>query len=177
MAWVDDHRLPGRACAPPRTLVALRDLLALAAALGLAHRVQHGQRGLADDTVRLQAGVALELLHSVVDRFVEDAALRPGIEPQQVELDLESEHVIAAEGRHAQVQEAISERVAGLDQLPPGVGPHDPVDEQAAALLEGLKGRRGAPAEEAVETLVAELEAQRKEPLLDVGDLFAAVAK
>ena len=137
VAGVDDHGLSGERPGGHEPLVALGDLLALATALRLAYRVQHRQGGLADYSVWLQAGVALELFDRVVDGLVEDASLRPGVEAEQVEFDLQAEHVVAAEGGHAKVQKALADFVAGLHQLAPGVGLHAAVDDEAAALLEG----------------------------------------
>ena len=104
------------------------------------------------------------------------AALRPGVEAQQVELDLELQHVVAAERRLAQVEQAVAERVAGLDELAPRVGAHAPVGEQAALLLEREDRGLGVRPEEAVHAFAAQLEALPEQAGLDVEDFFAAVA-
>ena len=94
----------------------------------------------------------------------------------QVELHLKGQHVVAAERRLAQVEQAVAEGVAGLHQLAPRVGAHEAVDQQAALLLEGAHGERRARAEEPVDALAAELEALPAQAGLDVEDFFAAVA-
>ena len=123
-----------------------------------------------------QAGVALEVEHGALDLLVVHAALGAGVEPQQVELDLELQHVVAAERRLAQVEEAVAERVAGLHELAPRVGAHASVGQQAALLLEREHRALGAGAEEAVHALAAQLEALPAQTGLDVEDFFAAVA-
>ena len=123
-----------------------------------------------------QAGVALEVEDGALDVVVVDAALGAGVEAQQVELDLEGEHVVAAEGRLAQVEQAVAERVAGLHELAPRVGADDAVGQQAALLLKGEHGELRVRAEEAVDALAAQLEALPAQAGLDVEDFFAAVA-
>ena len=173
---VDGHRLAGEAEGGGVAAVALGDLLALAPGLGLAHGLELPERALADDAVQGEAGVALEVEHGALDLLVVHAALRPGVEAQQVELDLELQHVVAAERRLAQVEQAVAERVAGLDELAPGVGAHAPVGEQAALLLEREDGGLGVRPEEAVHAFSAQLEALPAQAGLDVEDFFAAVA-
>ena len=123
-----------------------------------------------------QAGVALEVEHRALDLGVVHAALGAGVEAQQVELDLQGEDVVAAERRLAQIQEPVAELVPGLDELPPRVGAHDAVDDEAALLLERAHGQLGAGPEEAVHALAAELEAAPAQACLDVEDFFSAVA-
>ena len=134
------------------------------------------ERAVADDAVRRHPGVALEVEDGALDLLVVHAALRPGVEAEQVELDLELQHVVAAERRLAQVEQAVAQGVAGLHQLAPGVGAHAPVGEQPALLLEREHGDLGAGAEEAVDALSAQLEALPAQAGLDVEDFFAAVA-
>ncbi len=86
------------------------------------------------------------------------------------------EDVVAAEGRLAQVQQPVAERVARLHELAPGVGADAPVGEQAALLLEREDRGLGVRPEEAVHALSAQLEALPEQAGLDVEDFFAAVA-
>jgi hypothetical protein len=72
-----------------------------------------------------------------------DAALGSGVEAEQVELDLQGKDVVAAELRLAEVEEAVAELVAGLDQLAPRVVADLAVDQQVAALLKGADGVLG----------------------------------
>ena len=167
---------PVRLRAPQEAAVALGDLLALAARLGLAQRLQLAERALADDAVGEQPGVALEVEHGALHVVVVHAALGAGVEAQQVELDLQGEHVVAAERRFLEVQQAVAQGVAGLDQLAPGVGADDAVREQAALLLEGAHRDLGTRSEEAVHALAAQLVPVPAQARLDVEDFFAAVA-
>ena len=176
MARVDGHRLAGEAAGGDVAAVALGDLLALATRLGLAHGLELREGALADDAVRREAGVALEVQHGALDLVVVHAALGSGVEAEQVELDLELEDVVAAERRFAQVEQAVAERVAGLHHLAPGVGADPPVGEQAALLLEREDRGLGVRAEEAVHAFSAQLEALPAQAGLDVEDFFAAVA-
>ena len=173
---VDGHGLAGEAAGGGVAAVALGDLLALASRLGLAYRLELPERALADDAVGREPGVALEVQHGALDLLVVHPSLGAGVEAQQVELDLELQHVVAAERRLAQVQQAVAERVAGFHHLAPGVGAHMPVGEQAALLLERKDRGLGVGAVEAVHTFSAQLEALPAQAGLDVEDFFAAVA-
>ena len=177
VAGVDDHDRAGEARLVGEAFVAVGDLLALAARFGLAQGVELAQRVVADHAVGRQTGVALKVDQRALDRGVEDAALGSGVEAEEVELDLQRQYVVAAKGGDAQVQQAVAERVAGLDQLVPGVGPEDAVDEQPALLLEGPEGELAGRPEKAVEAFVAELVPEPVQPLLHVGDFFAAIAE
>jgi len=173
---IDDHRLPWEAAGLHVAAVALRDLLALPARLRLAQGRELDDGALADDAVDGEAGVALEVEHGALHVVVVDAALGAGVEAHQVELHLEGQHVVAAERRLAQVEQAVAEGIARLHQLAPGVGAHEAIDQQAALLLEGTHGELCARAEEPVDALATELEALPAQAGLDVEDFFAAVA-
>ena len=173
---VDHDGLADEAARRHEPAVALGDLLALAARLGLAHRLQLDQGALADDAVQRQACVALEIDDRALDIVVVHTALGAGVEAQQVELDLQGEDVVAAERRFAQVQEPVAELVPGLDQFSPRVGADDAVDDKAALLLERAHGELGAGPEEAVHALAAQLEAAPAQACLDIEDFFSAVA-
>jgi hypothetical protein len=171
----DDHLSDGAACrhiAP----VPVGDLLSLPPGLGLAQRLELHEGALADDAVKRQTGVALEVQDGVLGLLVQHAPLGACVEPQQVELDLQRQDVVAAERGFAEVQQPVSRRVARFDQLAPGVGADDPVHEQAAALLERAYGELGVWPEVAVHALSPELEPLRQQAGLDVEDFFAAVA-
>ena len=118
----------------------------------------------------------LEVEDGALHLVVVDAAFGAGVEAQQVELDLKGQHVVAAERRFAQVEQAVAERVARFNELAPRVGAHDAVGQQAALLLEGAHGELRAGAEEPVHAFAAELEALAAQAGLDVEDFFAAVA-
>src|SRR4051794_31468186 len=68
------------------------------------------------DAVDGDAGVALEVLEGPFGVGTEDAVQPARIEPEGVEPPLECEHVVAADQRLAEVQEAVAELVPGLDQ-------------------------------------------------------------
>ena len=86
--------------------------------------------------------VALELPERVLGLRSEDAVLAAGVEAERVEPPLQLGHVVAAQHGRAQVEQAIAERTATLDQRAPGLGPADAVDAQPAARLEVANRRR-----------------------------------
>ena len=71
----------------------------------------------------------------------EDAVLAPGVEAERVEAALEVVDVVAAQHRRREVEQAVAEAEAALDQRAPGLGSADAVDAQAALRLE-LADRR-----------------------------------
>ena len=62
----------------------------------------------------------------------EQPVLTARVEPERVQLPLERADVVAAEAGRVQVQGAVAQPVAGLDELAPGVGPDQAVDPQVA---------------------------------------------
>ncbi len=104
MAGVDHHDLAGEVGVGDEAVVAVGDLLALAARFGLAQRVELDKGLVADDPVRRQADVTLEVDHGAFDGRIEDATLGAGVEAEQVELDLQRQDVVAAERGHAQIE-------------------------------------------------------------------------
>ena len=174
---VDGDDLTGERARLDQAAVPVGDLLALAAGLGLAQRLELGQGRRPDDAVGHQARVALEVEDRPFDALVVQAALGAGVEAEQVELDLQGEDVVAAELRLAQVEEPVAERVAALDELAPGVVADLAVDEQAAALLKGQDGEPRARSVEAVDAFVAEHEALAAQAFLHVRDFSAAITE
>ena len=73
----------------------------------------------------------------------EEAVLAAGVEPERVQLALQRAHVVAAGMRRVQVEGAIAELAARLDELAPGVGADQAVDPQAAPSLERADGGVG----------------------------------
>ena len=76
------------------------------------------------DAVGVLTHVALELAQGPVGGRPEHPVLAARVEPQRVQLALERADVVAAEDGRVQVQRAVAQPVAGLDQLAPGVGAH-----------------------------------------------------
>ena len=89
-----------------------------------------------DDPVDRGRDVALELAEAAIGPRPEDPVLLARVEPEGVQHPLELADVVTAERRRAQVQGAVAEPVAGLDELPPRVGPQDPVRWEPAGALE-----------------------------------------
>jgi len=176
VARVDGHGVAGQAPCRDVAAVPVGDLLPLTSRLGLADRLQLLERALPHDPVRVESRVLLEVQRGTLDLLVVHAALRTCIEPQQVQLDLERQHVVAAERGFAQVEQPVSEGVAGLHELAPCVGADACVGEQAPLLLEREYGQFRVRPEESVDALPAQLEALAVQPGLDVEDFFAAVA-
>ncbi len=106
----------------------------------------------------------------------EDAVFLAGVEAERVEAALELDDVVAAQHRAADVEHAITEAEAALDQRGPGLAAADAVDSQRSVFLERpkftLRGRTEAP-----ELLGRDRMSERDEPLLEVPDRFAAAAR
>ena len=60
----------------------------------------------------------------------EEAVLLAGVEAKRVQLALQRADVVAAEHRGVQVERAVAQPLAGLDELAPRVGPDEPVDPE-----------------------------------------------
>ena len=88
------------------------------------------------DAVGREAGVALELPERGFGLGPEDAVLATGVEAEPVEPALKVGDVVAAQHRPAEVEQAVAEPVAALDQRAPGLRSADAVDAQAARVLE-----------------------------------------
>ena len=83
-------------------------------------QVQDGARRLrTGDAVRGKARVALELAHRALGEGAEDAVDRAAREAEDAERLLEHAHVGAVEVRHAQVEHAVAEREARVDECRP----------------------------------------------------------
>ncbi len=130
-----------------------------------------------DDAVGLLADVPLELAHGSVGERAEQPVLPAGVEPEAVQLPLERADVVATVERGVEVERAVTQLVAGLDELPPRVGPDLAVGPQVPPLLEHANGGLGRRPERAVELGRVDAGAERDQPLLDVADLGAAVVQ
>ena len=145
--------------------------------LGGSHPFERRQRVDADDAVRFFADVTLELAHRSVGERAEQSVLTAGVEPQAVQLPLERADVVASVERRVEVERAITQLVARLDELAPRVGPDHAVGPQVAPLLEDTDGGLRRRPERAVEFGVVDVGAERDQPLLDASDLRTAVMK
>ena len=75
---------------------------------------------------------------------------RPVSKPERAQALLQVGHVVAPLHRRAAVEEPVAEAETGLDQGVPRLRPADPIDPQAAQVLEGLDGGAGAVTEHPV---------------------------
>ena len=137
-----------------------------------ADAVELFEGGRTEHTVGGQTGVALELGQRAGGVVTEDAVLTAGVETEGIEPALQLEDVVAAEHGGAAVEQAVAEAVAALDEGRPGLRTADPVDPQAAVLLEGPHGGRGGAAEGAG-LHTRQVETERGEPALEIADRLA----
>src|SRR5581483_11455031 len=101
-----------------------------------AQALERGQRSRADDSVGRLAHVELELGDRVGGPGAEDAVLLADLEAERVEAPLELADVVAPERGGTQVQDAVPQTVAGLDELAPGLAPDHAVRREPSLLLE-----------------------------------------
>ena len=101
----------------------------------------------------------------------------PASNPQGVELALEGSNVVTTEVGRVEVQGAIAEPIARLDELPPRVGPDEPVLAQAPAGLEGPHGALGRRSVPSTELRLVDREIEPGQTLLDVADLGPLVSQ
>jgi len=140
------------------------------------HPQELAQRAATGDPVDRQARVALELPEGGRGGVTHDAVHPPGVEAQGPQALLEVGHVVAALHGSAAVQEPVAQCEAGLDQGVPGLRPADPVDPQAAPVLERLERGPGPGAEDAVGVDGGAAGCDGGQTVLDVGDRVTAVA-
>ncbi len=124
------------------------------------HLADHGDRGCGIGAARttrrsaamvsgpqtpstVMADVALELLERVLGAGAEDAVDPAGVEAERAEVLLELADVVAPQHRGREIEQPVTEAVAGLDERGPGLWSADPVGPQAAALLEAVHGALG----------------------------------
>ena len=98
--------------------------------------VQDLEDRVVDGAVVLEAGVLLEVAHGAGGAVVEEAVHGAGVEAEVVEHPLELRDVGAPERGLAQVDQAPTGPVVGLDDLAPGDLAHQPVGEDAQRPLE-----------------------------------------
>jgi hypothetical protein len=127
-----------------------------------------------DDPVHPGRDVALELPDATVGARPEDPVLLAGVEPEGVQHPLERADVVPAERRRAQVQGAVAEPVAGLDELAPRVRADDPVRWEPPGPLELTHGRLGGVAEGPVELVGRDVQPRPEQPVLYVADVLAS---
>ena len=107
-----------------------------------AHALEHGQRVQARRCRRAPHRRCAGTRARPGRLRPEQAVLAARVEPERVQLALQRADVVAAEHRGVQVQGAVAQAVARLDQLAPGVGPHEAVHPEAPS----LPGTRARPA-------------------------------
>ena len=127
---------------------------------------------MARDPVRRQAGVRLELGEGADRGRTEDPVDATGVEPQRAESTLQLSDVVAPLHRAAQVQQTITELVAGFDDRGPRLQVADAIGLEATCDLERAHCGLGGRAEMAVFSL-ARIEASPGEPALKVACCFA----
>ncbi len=142
-------------------------------ALAFPHvaQVQDGARRLrAGDAVRGKARVDLELADRALGEGPEDAVDRPAGEAEDADGVLESSYVGAVEVRHTQIEHAVAQREACVDECRPGLLGHEPVLGEPVLALEGSHGLRGGPQEHAIDARRPKVIAEGEQAALDVFD-------
>ena len=127
-----------------------------------------------DDAVLGHVAVLLKVEHGAQGRCAEDAVDRSGVEPDGVELALQLGDIVAVQHRHAVVEKAVAEAVAGIDHGAPGFPADETVGGEAPGLLERDHRRSGALTEDP-RGIGSRREPQCVEPLLDVPDRLTGV--
>ncbi len=153
--------------------LALADLgHSLAAARPRREPVERRDRLVARDAVGRQAGVRLELRQGADRGRTEDPVDAPGVEPQRAEPTLQLSDVVAPLHRAAQVQQPITELVAGFDDRGPRLQVADAIGLEAR-VRPGMRAPRSRWPPETTVLSVAGVEAGPGEPALKVADGFA----
>src|SRR5581483_3850642 len=140
-----------------------------------AQALERGQRSRADDSVGRLAHVELELGDRVGGPGAEDAVLLADLEAERVEAPLELADVVAPERGGTQVQDAVPQTVAGLDELAPGLAPDHAVRREPSLLLERSDGGLGRRPEPAVELVGVDPVSELEKTMLDVANGIAGV--
>ena len=122
----------------------------------------------AQDAIGGQPGVALELSEGACGGVAEDAVDPARVEAQAAQALLQLGDVVTPQHGRPAVEEAVTQREAGLDQGVPGLRTADTVDAQSAQALEGFdRGPRGG-SEQPVD--VDRRAQDLAQTVLDVGD-------
>jgi hypothetical protein len=111
----------------------------------------------------------LELDDSPFGIGAEDAIDPARVEAQLAQPTLQLMHILAADHRSFQIQEPITEPIAGLVQIPPGLGPDLSVGRETPVALECAHGLVGGLTELAPGIRAGSV-AQRQEPVLNIPD-------
>ena len=127
-----------------------------------------------DHPVARKACILLELLDRPVGPGAEDAVDPVGIEAELTESTLELRYVIAPHHRVAVVEEPITEPVIGLDEGVPRLRAADPVDHQAAIVLEATQ--RGLRLSAELLRFGVGAVADQGKPALEIADGVARIA-
>ncbi len=96
-----------------------------------------GSYGLsAADAIGTQAGVSLEIMNRATGEGAEDAIRAAAVEADMVQRSLEVRDVVAAQHWSVELEEAIAEVPAGLDEYEPGRLVTVAADQHTSLLLE-----------------------------------------
>ena len=134
--------------------------------------IQRVDRGGTADPVDAEAGVALELLDGADGVGSEDAVDPPGVEAQPTEPALQLGDVLAAGHGGLQVQQAVAQLVALLDERTPGEGTADAVGVESVVGLERDDGALRPVGEGAV--VGSGIETGSPQPRLQVAYVIAS---
>jgi hypothetical protein len=128
-----------------------------------------GESGGADFSIFCQVTIALEIDHSRFGIRPEDAVNLAGIKAEGVEAGLELGDVLTPEHGPAEVEEAVTEAIAGFIKGSPSLGADDAIGIEVLGGLEGNDGCPGGFTEESARVFVRR-EAEGGESILDVAD-------
>jgi hypothetical protein len=118
--------------------------------------------------------LALESAHGCIRVTPEDAVLASRIETECIQAGLQRAHVVPTKGRAAEIEGAVAQAPRRFDQLFPSVRSDYPVDQDVALLLERAnRFLRLAPEPSG---FLSDLESERSQPVLDIGDALIPVA-
>ena len=148
----------------------------LGVAVARRHPAQLPERRRPQDAVHGEPRVALEVGQGLGGEGPEDAVDATGVEAEGRQPSLQVGDVVAAQHGAAEVEEAVPEAQARLDQGRPGLGAADAVDAQAPAVLEALDGGLGPGPEDAV-GVGRGRQVDQGQPSLQVGDGLALLAR
>jgi hypothetical protein len=138
------------------------------------HRASHKQPKFGNDfgsgsAVLSQASVPLELEHRPLAGRSEDSVYFARIKTQLAETALQLGDVLTSHHGSFEKDEAISQSVTSLVEIPPGLGPHLTICRETPISLKAADGLVGSIAELASSVRQSRI-TQSQEPVLDIPD-------
>jgi hypothetical protein len=131
-------------------------------------------RGGPHPTIDREPGIALELFHGGLRGVAEDAVLVARVEPELVQASLQIHDVVTTERDARPHEQAVTQRVTGLDERPPRLRADQPIGRQATDTLKLADRLLGACLEDAIDEQIRDV--QPRKTLLDVCDVSSGRA-